>query len=107
MTEAEDLNDFPDLGRGGVTGVLSDNGKFRAPSLRNIEMTAPYMHDGRFETLEEVLDHYQTGGHASENIDQEITGFPLTDYEKESLLAFLKSLTDIDFLDNSDLKSPF
>lgn len=107
LDEAEDLNDFPDLGRGGVTGIESDNGKFRAPTLRNIEMTAPYMHDGRFETLEEVLNHYQTGGHPSENLDQEITGFPLTDYEKESLLAFLKSLTDTDFLDNSDLKSPF
>jgi cytochrome c peroxidase len=107
LTAADDLNDFPDLGRGEVTGVLSDNGKFRAPTLRNIEMTAPYMHDGRFETLEEVLNHYQTGGHFAENLDQEITGFPLTDYEKESLLAFLKSLTDSDFLDNSELKTPF
>lgn len=102
-----DLNDFLDLGRGEVTGTYLDNGKFRAPTLRNIEKTAPYMHDGRFETLEEVLAHYESGGHGAENLDPEITGFPLTDYERASLLAFLKSLTDDDFLDNSNLKSPF
>ncbi|MFT4759204.1 MAG: cytochrome c peroxidase [Paraglaciecola sp.] len=107
LDEVDDLNNFPDLGRGGVTGIYADNGTFRAPTLRNIETTAPYMHDGRFGTLEEVLNHYQSGGHPADNLDQEITGFPLTDYEKESLLAFLKSLTDPDFLDNSDFKSPF
>ena len=49
---------FADKGRGAVTGKATDDGKFKAPSLRNIALTAPYMHDGRFKTLEEVLDHY-------------------------------------------------
>ena len=101
------LNEFADAGRGGISGIYTDNGKFRVPTLRNIEKTAPYMHDGRLATLEAVLDHYSSGGHPAENLDEQITGFPLTDYEKASLLAFLKSLTDEDFLDNAALKSPF
>ena len=56
---------FADLGYGEVTGIKGDNGKFRTPTLRNIEYTAPYMHDGRFNTLEEVIDHYISGGEYS------------------------------------------
>ena len=88
------LDDFRDLGRGGVTGSRFDNGKFRTPTLRNIALTAPYMHDGRFKTLEEVLDHYASGGHGAENQDPNITGFPLSDRQKRALLAFLNTLTD-------------
>ena len=58
ITLAKTTSDFPDLGRGGYTGNPFDNGKFRVPGLRNVELTAPYMHDGRFATLEEVVDHY-------------------------------------------------
>ncbi len=57
-----DSLEFEDNGKGKVTARKFDNGKFRAPSLRNIALTAPYMHDGRFATLEEVIEHYNSGG---------------------------------------------
>ena len=60
---------FPDLGFGKVTGDPNDNGKFRTPSLRNLKFTAPYMHDGRFTTLDEVINHYSTGLKPSPTID--------------------------------------
>ena len=63
LTEAATFDDFPDKGLGEVTNIPTDNGLFRPPTLRNIALTGPYMHDGRFETLEEVLDHYKSGGH--------------------------------------------
>ena len=56
-------------GRFRISGDINDKGKFRSPTLRNIELTAPYMHDGRFATLEEVIDHYNFGGHNSSTID--------------------------------------
>ncbi|MEM8583855.1 MAG: cytochrome c peroxidase [Bacteroidota bacterium] len=101
------LNDFPDLGRGEETGELFDNGKFRAPTLRNITLTAPYMHDGRFQTLEEVLDHYASGGHPTENRDPNITGFPLSQEEKEALIAFLGTLVDEDVITDERFSNPF
>jgi cytochrome c peroxidase len=101
------LSDFSDLGRGGVTGNLYDNGKFKVPTLRNIEMTAPYMHDGRFATLEEVLDHYSEGGHGAENEDINIRPFILTEMQKQDMISFLKTLTDTTFLHNPALESPF
>lgn len=107
LDEALDLNDFEDYGLGAITGNQFDNGKFKTPSLRNIEFTAPYMHDGRFETLEEVLEHYASGGHFADNLDPNITGFTMTEYEKEALLAFLKTLTDESFFEKSEIKNPF
>ncbi len=107
LDEAPDLNDFPDLGRGAITEYLYDNGKFRAPSLRNIALTAPYMHDGRFETLEEVIDHYNSGGHYAENVDPLINNLGLNEEEKGDLLAFLLTLTDTTYLSNPDLSNPF
>lgn len=101
------LNDFEDLGRGAITGKRGDNGKFRVPTLRNIELTAPYMHDGRFETLEEVLEHYSSGGHFADNLDANIRPFTLTERDQKDLLAFLKMLTDTTFVNNEDFKSPF
>jgi len=65
--------------------------------LRNIALTAPYMHDGRFETLEEVIDHYNSGAHFADNIDPLIKtrGLGLTEQHKKDLIAFLHALTDI------------
>jgi cytochrome c peroxidase len=88
-----------DTGRGGVTGVAADLGKFKTPSLRNIALTAPYMHDGRFATLEEVVDHYSSGVQRSETLDPNLAkhpaaGLQLTADEKADLVAFLKTLTD-------------
>jgi len=94
LDSAETVDDFTDVGRGAISGNQFDNGKFRSPTLRNIALTAPYMHDGRFETLDEVLDHYASGGHYSPTIDPQITGFPLSEYERDAMKAFLMTLTD-------------
>lgn len=101
------LADFTDLGRGGVNNNVFDNGKFRTPTLRNIALTAPYMHDGRFATLEEVIDHYASGGHAVENRNPNIAGFELTPRKKEALIAFLNTLTDESFVTDPRFSSPF
>ncbi|MEL6140246.1 MAG: cytochrome c peroxidase [Bacteroidota bacterium] len=102
-----DLTEFPDLGLGSVNGNVFDNGKFRTSSLRNIALTAPYMHDGRFATLEEVVDHYASGGHRAENTNANITGFDLTEHEKEALVAFLRTLTDDSFITDERFSNPF
>ncbi|MEZ4987175.1 MAG: hypothetical protein R2795_19395 [Saprospiraceae bacterium] len=101
------LDDFTDKGRGGVTGVIYDNGKFRTPSLRNIALTAPYMHDGRFQTLEQVLDHYASGGHGVENENVNIIPFDLSPEEKQAIIAFLHTLTDTTFVNNPAFSNPF
>ncbi len=107
LDEAMTLQDFPDFGRGEVSMVDLDNGKFRAPSLRNIEFTAPYMHDGRFQTLEEVLDHYISGGKESPNKDALILELGLNNEHKEALIAFMKTLSEPDFHEIEALSDPF
>ena len=107
LTEAEDLDAFPDLGRGAFTGNILDNGRFKAPSLRNIALTAPYMHDGRFQTLEEVLDHYNSGGHPSPNKNELVLDLGLSDYQKSAIIAFLHTLTDTSYYDNPAFANPF
>lgn len=94
---------FSDLGRAKVTGKSSDIGKFAVPSLRNIALTAPYMHDGRFRTLEQVVEHYCTGVKRSPTLDPNLArhpdgGVPLSEADKKALVAFLKTLTDEKFL---------
>jgi len=94
---------FSDDGRYDVSGVTDDKGLFLTPTLRNIEVTGPYMHDGRFSTLEEVVEFYSTGVHYSTTIDPLIVGRNsgggnFSEEEKEALVAFLKTLTDNDFL---------
>ena len=91
---AKTLADFKDSGQGAISGNRYDNGKFRIPTLRNITLTAPYMHDGRFETLEEVIDHYNEGGQPSPNVHSLVRPLGLTKKEKAQLLAFLHTLTD-------------
>jgi cytochrome c peroxidase len=94
---------FEDIGREKVTGKSSDRGKFAVPSLRNIGLTAPYMHDGRFRTLEDVVEHYSTGVVRSATLDPNLAkhpegGVPLNTADKHALVAFLKTLTDEEFL---------
>ncbi|MEL1244018.1 cytochrome c peroxidase [Flavobacterium sp. DGU11] len=94
-----------DLGREGVTGFASDRYKFKVPSLRNIEKTAPYMHDGRFGSLESVLNFYSSGIMHSATLDPVLQqggtlGIPLTPVEKQAIIAFLKTLTDEEYLSN-------
>lgn len=93
-----------DPGRWRLTGLESDRGLFKTPTLRNIELTAPYMHDGRFETLEAVIDHYASGGAAHLNKSPLIRQFILSDGEKEDLIQFLKALSDPVFLTNPDFQ---
>jgi cytochrome c peroxidase len=102
---------FKDKGRGIVTKNPSDDGKFKVPTLRNIEVTAPYMHDSRFKTLEEVVNFYNEGiVKNSPNIDENMEvinkGLNLTQQEKTDLVAFMKTLTDYEFLNNTKLSKP-
>lgn len=107
VQDAVDLESINDKGLGGVNGNIYDNGKFRAPTLRNIALTAPYMHDGRFATLEEVVDHYASGGHGLSNQDSNVQPFTLTDQQKDAMIAFLEMLTDTSFTNNPAFSNPF
>ncbi len=85
---------YADSGRARITLLPSDVGKFKVPSLRNIAMTAPYMHDGSIATLSDVIEHYNSGGKPHPNKSGLIKPLNLTEQEKEDLLNFLLSLTD-------------
>jgi cytochrome c peroxidase len=99
-----------DAGLAAVTGNPLDSGKFKTPSLRNIELTAPYMHDGRFNTLSEVIGHYNTGGQISTTIDPFMEaaggGLYLDELDELALIAFLKTLTDTSFINNPAFSDP-
>ena len=82
-----------DPGRAAITKKSEDFGRFKTPTLRNITLTAPYMHDGSLATLEEVIAFYDRGGRPNPNLDIEVKSLELTDTEKADLLEFLKSLT--------------
>lgn len=103
---------FTDLGRGGVTGNPSDNGKFKVPTLRNIELSYPYMHDGRFQTLDEVIVHYSFDvKQNSPNLDPRMEyafqgGVQLDATQRAQLKAFLKTMTDWDFINNPNFQDP-
>jgi len=111
------LDGFMDKGRFEVTGNPNDKGKFRATTLRNIAMSAPYMHDGRFQTLEQAVAQYADNGFGVSNEDIFIgqIGFPLgngqysglTEYHKKAIVKFLHTLTDTTFVHNPDIQSPF
>jgi cytochrome c peroxidase len=108
----------PNTGLHAVTGLASDMGKFKVPSLRNIDVTFPYMHDGTVATLADVVDHYAAGGRtiasganagvgsANPNKSTLIGGFTITTAEKSDLIAFLRSLTDSTFLTTARLSNP-
>jgi len=114
--------EFPyvDLGVGGITGNPADNGKFKVPSLRNIELTAPYMHDGRFTNLEQVVEFYNSGVVDNPNLSPPLRvptgpGQPpgpprrlnLTPQQKAALVAFLKTLTDPNLATDEKYSDPF
>ncbi|MGL5891282.1 MAG: cytochrome-c peroxidase, partial [Bacteroidia bacterium] len=105
------LGGYSDAGRGKVTGKPADNGKFKTPSLRNLAFTAPYMHDGRFKTLEEVVTFYSSGVHASANVDSRMGtvrngGARLTPLQQKQLIAFLFSLSDSAFVNDKRFAAP-
>ena len=105
-------NDITDIGREAVTLNVQDKAKFKVPTLRNIELTAPYMHDGRFATLEDVVNHYNDGIQTSQSIDEALLatkekGLFLTDQDKIDLVNFLKTLTDYSFVNDTRYSDPF
>lgn len=95
-----------DPGRRRVTMEEEDIGKFKVPTLRNISVTAPYMHDGSIPTLHAVIDHYAKGGQQHPNKSPLITGFTITPAERSDLLAFLQCLSDSTFLHNPAFRTP-
>lgn len=108
---------YADRGRGKITNDANDDGKFLVPTLRNIALTAPYMHDGRFKTLREVIDHYNEGIQDSKNLSwvlRDFSGFSfpivklgLTENEKVALEKFLETLTDVNFISDPKYSNPF
>lgn len=116
---ANDYFDFTDLGVGKTTGKIQDNGMFKVPTLRNLTFTAPYMHDGRFETLEEVIDFYNEGPKISPTIDDLMLakangrlldpekghwGLGLSAEQKQDLISFLHALSDSSFINNPQFR---
>lgn len=99
-----------DLGREEFTGFVYDRGLFRTPTLRNIALTAPYMHDGRLLSLEEVMEHYNSGGHDSPTLDPLMKfpgeGLGLSPQDVDDLINFMESLTDTDFIENEAFHDP-
>lgn len=89
---------YDDQGKMRVTLDPKDRGSFKVPTLRNIGVTSPYMHDGSLRSLEEVINHYAKGGQNNKNKDERIVSFDLNDKEKSDLIAFLHSLTDSSFI---------
>jgi cytochrome c peroxidase len=84
---------FADEGRYAITSDDRDRGAFKTPSLRNVAVTAPYMHDGSLKTLEAVVDFYSDGGHRNPSQDPRMRPLHLNDTEKRQLVALLKALT--------------
>jgi len=105
-------DEYTDKGRGAISFRENEVGKFKVPSLRNVAFTAPYMHDGRFRTLEEVLNFYSEQVNVSVNIDSKMTrahegGVQLSDNDKKAIIAFLHTLSDSTFIRNPEFSNPF
>jgi cytochrome c peroxidase len=121
LYDIDGLGSYPPESPGlvGITGNPLHRGRFRVPPLRNVELTAPYMHDGSIETLEDVLEHYAAGGrliqdgpHAGDGRKSPtkspfVRGFSFDPGEKGALLAFLKSLTDETFVADPAFSNPW
>jgi cytochrome c peroxidase len=99
---------YPSSDRGliEVTHRAADMGKFKVPTLRNVALTAPYMHDGSLPNLDAVLDHYVRGGHKNALQDRRVRPFILSETERVDLLEFLASLTDREFVENPEFSNP-
>lgn len=97
---------YLDEGRKRLTGKETDQARFKVPTLRNIELSAPYMHDGSMQSLEEVVEHYQTGGSQHANKSALVQPLNLSEVEKRQLVAFLLSLTDQNFIENKHFEKP-
>lgn len=105
---------YTDNGVAKTTNSTQDNGKFKIPSLRNVALTAPYMHDGRFNSLDEVMDHYSEGIANHPNLDDRLQDdhgnalrLNITTHEKQAIIAFLNTLTDFDMIKDPKYSNPF
>ncbi|MEO6302888.1 MAG: cytochrome c peroxidase [Bacteroidia bacterium] len=112
LDEVSNSLDFKDIGRAKTTKKDVDIGKFKIPSLRNLLFTAPYMHDGRFKTLEEIVNFYSEGLKISPTIDSKMEfahnrGSKFTNLEKKKIIAFLKTLSDSSFIKDKRFSNPF
>jgi len=103
-----------DKGRGAITNLAEDMGRFKIPNLRNVALTAPYMHDGRFRTLDDVLEHYSHGIKNNPNLDSRLrttSGDPMrmniSPDEKKAIIAFLNTLTDYNMITAQQFSNPF
>lgn len=106
--------EYGDMGRAKISGDPKDAGKFKIPSLRNVTFTAPYMHDGRFATLDEVVDHYSKGISNHPNLDNRLRGargaarmMNISSHEKQAIIAFLNTLSDTAPLTDEKFANPF
>ncbi len=97
---------FKDIGLG-INGIENDTGRFRTPTLRNIALTAPYMHDGRFMSLDDVLNHYNSGIQPARNKDPLVANLEISQESRDALLAFMEALTDTSYLKIPQVSSPF
>jgi len=107
-------NTYTDMGRGTITGRATDNGTFKVPNLRNVALTAPYMHDGRYKTLGDVIDHYSHNIYNTPNLDPLLKdkngnamAMNITDAEKQAIVAFLATLTDYSTMNDPKFSNPF
>ena len=107
-------NSYVDIGRGTITGMTTDKGTFNVPNLTNVALTAPYMHDGRYKTLNDVLDHYSHGIIKTPNLDPRLTDstgharqMNIIDNDKQAIIAFLNTLTDFHVITDPKFSNPF
>jgi cytochrome c peroxidase len=98
---------YNDNGRERTTHLNSDLATFKVPTLRNIALTSPYMHDGSLVNLESVIEHYAKGGFNHANKSELIQPFKISERNKKDLINFLNSLTDYEFVTDSSLTNPF
>ncbi len=99
--------EYADMGRFRLTGDSTDIGRFKVPSLRNVGLTAPYMHDGSMDDLKMVLKHYASGGEAHANRDSRINRIEITEQDQEDLIAFLHALSDFEFIARESISEPY
>jgi cytochrome c peroxidase len=122
LQAAATIDAYADAGRGAITGDSADYGLFKNPSLRNVAVGGPYMHDGRYQTLDQVINFYSDSLRPSPNADINITlhigkdssgnylpmgGMHFTAHQKAEMIMLLNDLTDTSYLDNPNLKNPF
>jgi cytochrome c peroxidase len=112
LDSVNSVNDFKDKGLGAISLDANDNGRFKIPTLRNIMLTPPYMHDGRFATIQDVIGHYSDGLKYSPNVDPLMQkffqgGVRINQIEKDHLIDFLKTLTDTSFVNKPEFQNPF